>query len=115
MTKEDLKRIEAIEDYLKNLSTILPIITNCKKEFTPYQPTDTAEGEPIETEQRWKPEKGQLYYYINWSQKDKIGSFTWVSDETDVDFYELGNCFKTEQEAQKAAEAIKQFLSTNKF
>jgi hypothetical protein len=74
-----------------------------------------AEQAPIETEQRWKPEKGQLYYYVNWSQKDKIGSFTWVSDETDIDFYELGNCFKTKEAAQKAAEAIKQYLSTNKF
>jgi hypothetical protein len=79
------------------------------------QPIDTTEGEPIETEQRWKPEKGQLYYYVHWSQKDKIVSFTWVSDETDIDFYELGNCFKSREAAQKAAEAIKQYLSTNKF
>jgi len=74
-----------------------------------------AELAPIETEQRWKPEKGQLYYYVNFTQKDKIGSFTWVPDETDVDFYELGNCFETKEAAQKAAEAIKQYLSNNKF
>lgn len=115
LTEQDLKRIEAIEAYLKNLSTILPIITNCKKEFIPYQPIDTTEGEPIEKQQRWQPSKGQLYYYVNFTQKVKIGSFTWVSDEIDVDLYELGNCFKTKEAAQKAAEAIKQYLSTNKF
>jgi DNA-binding PadR family transcriptional regulator len=66
-------------------------------------------------QKRWKPSEGQLYYYVKFTKKDKISSFTWVSDEADVDIYELGNCFKTEQEAQKAAEAIKQYLSTNRF
>jgi hypothetical protein len=193
LTEQDLRRIETIEGYLRQLDMCNPEYS--LPQFKPYQPIDTTEGEqeqgkewkptheeikahlvaiakkkypvgtkfkdgndkqfeisetefdydnrenalfgrcyefsgwvriwdngkwaetiaPIETEQRWKPEKGQLYYYVNWSQKDKIGSFTWVSDETDADFYELGNCFKTEQEAQKVAEAIKQYLSTNKF
>jgi hypothetical protein len=101
LPKEDLNLIAQIDARLKHYNLI--------------QPIDTTEGEPIETEQSWKPSKGQLYYYVNFTQKVKIGSFTWVSDEIDVDLYELGNCFETKEAAQKTAEAIKQYLSTTKF
>jgi hypothetical protein len=50
LSNEDLKRIEAIEDYLKNLSTHLPY-TVCINKFSSYQPIDTTEGEQEHAEQ----------------------------------------------------------------
>ena len=96
LTEQDLKRIEAIEAYLKNLSTILPIITNCKKEFTPYQPIDTTEGEPIETEQRWN-----------------INILDTISGHCGI--YITRNPPLRKLKAQELQEAIKQYLSANKF
>lgn len=116
LPKEDLRRIEAIEAYLKNLSTILPIITNCKKEFTPYQPIDTTEGEPIEKQQRWQPSYGVKYWYIGSNNGQFfVANFHWGNDVVDFVNYDTGNCFKSREAAKKAAEAIKQYLSNNKF
>jgi hypothetical protein len=81
-------------------------------DFEYWTPTKGwAELAPIETEQRWMPEKGEDYWlvlgYCNVEQT--------THDFWNEKYVEVGNCFKTEQEAQKAAEAIKQYLSTNKF
>jgi hypothetical protein len=72
------------------------------------------EQAPIETEQRWKPKLGEKYWVISMTFDFQIGWLLW-DNYLDDKYYKSGNCFKTEQEAQKAAEAIKQYLSTNKF
>jgi len=80
------------------------------------QPIDTTEGEPIETEQRWQPTYLVKYWYIGSNDGQFfVADFHWGNDNVDFVNYDTGNCFKTEQEAKKAAEAIKQYLSTNKF
>jgi hypothetical protein len=77
------------------------------------QPIDTTGGEPIETEQRWQPKLLEDYYYINdWF---KVRKTNYTHHDLDNPRILAGNCFRTEQEAQKAAEAIKQYLSINKF
>lgn len=51
---------------------------------------------------RWKPEDGDDYYYI--TTDGDIAHFKWlgVSGSTvDNELYKIGNCFKTEEEAQK--------------
>lgn len=57
---------------------------------------------------RWKPKVGEKYWYI-----DKNGEIIcreyiilWRLDEDRVFF---GNCFKTEEEAEKALEKAKEF------
>jgi hypothetical protein len=68
---------------------------------------------PIETEQRCQPKHGEVYWYLTeflTPAKEEYWILTY-----DTARYNAGNCFKTEQEAQKAAEAIKQYLSTTKF
>jgi hypothetical protein len=77
------------------------------------QPIDTTEGELIEKQQRWQPKLLEDYYYINdWF---KVRKTIYTHHDLDRPRILAGNGFKTEQEAQKAAEAIKQYLSTNKF
>jgi hypothetical protein len=66
---------------------------------------------PIETEQRWEPKLLEVYYYIN--EQFKVSNTIVTHYDLDSPRILAGNCFKTEQEAQKAAEAIKQYLSNN--
>ena len=58
-------------------------------------------------EKRWKPEKGEMYWYV-WNDGNACwGDFTGVSDERR---FKSGNCFKTEAEAVAAAEKVKALL-----
>ena len=66
-----------------------------------------------EVKERWKPKFGDRYYTI-----DLVGTGIdirqrmWAEKTTDFNNNELGNCFKTEQEAQSAANKIKALLQT---
>ena len=48
---------------------------------------------------RWKPEEGKGYYAI-WSH-GRIDFYRWDNDIEDNNCFKLGNCFKSEEEAQK--------------
>ena len=58
---------------------------------------------------RWKPNKNDIYYYIS-----SVGWFitneTWYNWTHDIEHYEMGNCFKTKEEAEAKLEQIKQIL-----
>jgi hypothetical protein len=74
------------------------------------------EQAPIETEQRWKPNVNDIYWTLRFDNGRCIPErLVSIGDLYDLYRYENNNCFKSEQEAQKAAKAIKQYLSTNKF
>ena len=53
----------------------------------------------------WKPEYDEWYFYV--SGYGVIGSNVWINDYTDNGYYEIGNCFKTEEEAKFALEKTK--------
>ena len=54
-------------------------------------------------EKRWNPEKGEMYWYV-WNDGSVCwGIFTGASDERR---FKSGNCFKTEAEAEAAAEKV---------
>ena len=75
-----------------------------------------AELAPIETEQRWKPKYEEEYWHIDFNVYGIIIKKSFNHGAAmNVTHIQTNNCFKTEQEAQKAAEAIKQYLSANKF
>jgi hypothetical protein len=77
-------------------------------DFEYWTPTNGwAELAPIETEQRWKPKLGEKYWIVTGYCEVEQIIYLWGNG-----YVEAGNCFKTEQEAQKAAEAIKQYLTT---
>jgi hypothetical protein len=96
LSEQDLKRIKAIEVYLQEFARKYnhdaPV-----DNFTPYQPIDTTEGEPIETEQRLSVNVRPMRHNFN---------------DHEITIY-LNDGVLSITEAQKAAEAIKQYLSTN--
>jgi hypothetical protein len=85
LPKEDLNLIAKIDARLKHYNLI--------------QPIDTTEGKPIETEQRWEVTVKPFNHNIN---------------DNRITIY-LNDGVLSTTEAQKVAEAIKQYLSTNKF
>lgn len=56
---------------------------------------------------RWRAKKGELYWYVR-SDGGVVYDHE-IKIDVDDDHYELGNYFKTEEEAQKAADWLKAF------
>jgi hypothetical protein len=111
LTVEDQALISSMNERLKRLEDLYLF-----KGQETKQPIDTTEGEPIETEQRWQPSYGVKYWYIGSNDGQFfVANFHWGNDDVDFVNHDTGNCFKSREAAQKAAEAIKQYLSTNKF
>ena len=62
--------------------------------------------EEINESTRWKPEKFQNYYHVGGD--GFVYSDTWANGSAvDNGRFEIGNCFKTEEEAERAAEYLK--------
>ena len=60
--------------------------------------------------ERWKPNKGETYCFID--QCWKLKAYTWEDDDFDNEQYEIGNVFQTYEQAKQALEKLKeQFLS----
>ena len=56
----------------------------------------------------WKPVYGETYYYIGLSGEARI---TWNFDyDGDKKLFEIGNCFKTREEAEKKAAEVKELF-----
>ena len=77
-----------------------------EKEF--YRLVGKMNGEETDKEQDVKvkkPQYGDTVYYINYI--GRIRKRTWINDEDDLDMWELGNIFFTEEEAEFAREKKK--------
>lgn len=63
--------------------------------------------EEIDEPTRWKPENGETYYRVG--SDGRIYDDTWDDSLsiTDSERFEIGNCFKTEEEAERVAEYLK--------
>ena len=62
--------------------------------------------EEMKESTRWKPEKHQVYRYVN--SDGYVGGTTWTDDYFDNGRFEIGNCFKTEEEeAEQVVEYLK--------
>lgn len=59
-------------------------------------------------DERWKPEEYEVYYFVG--TECDIGYLKWEKYVADEDRYKVGNCFKTKEAAQRAAEEIKALL-----
>ena len=55
----------------------------------------------------WKPKKGDNYfYYLNSTYFDGINSCMWTDEGLDLLLWKVGNCFKTEEEAEAKGKEI---------
>lgn len=64
--------------------------------------------QPIEST-RWRAEEGKYYWYL--ARNSDVESWGDDRHEIDDELYELGNYFRTEQEANAVAESFKALLS----
>lgn len=74
--------------------------------------------EEIKEPTRWKPEPGGKYYYAGSDGHTYSGY--WDFSSLDQDKFDIGNCFQTEEEAERVAEYLKALAivrrdSTTKF
>lgn len=53
----------------------------------------------------WKPEMNEQYYLV--TTFGDISCFNWDDDSGDNDLYSIGNCYRTEEEAEFAMERMK--------
>lgn len=57
---------------------------------------------------RWEPKEGDWYYYVNYYDPGtSVDYVRWADDEYDRAALSIGNVYKTENEAEKAAEWLK--------
>lgn len=61
---------------------------------------------------RWKPKKEEKYYVVNLGHENSIGSYYWDNDSTDRTYYNAYNCFPTKEQAEKAAEKVKELFKS---
>ena len=62
---------------------------------------------------KWKPKTGDTYYYISYGFE--AAGVHWSGDYGDNLVYNSGNCFKTEEEAQKYADKFSEILKERKL
>lgn len=71
-----------------------------------YWNPDTMQIEKL----RWKPVKGQTYYYVALEVMPYVTFHIWRDDGVDDQHYQSKNCFKTEEEAKVMMKKIKKLL-----
>lgn len=61
---------------------------------------------------QWKPTIGDQYYHVDLELLDGVGRHFYTDDSVDQCNYRHYNCFQTKEEAQKAAEKVKELLKS---
>ena len=65
------------------------------------------DGDVKAVPKKWKPKKGEIYsYYLNSTYFDGINSCMWTNECLDLLHWKVGNCFKTEEEAETKGKEI---------
>jgi hypothetical protein len=101
--------------YCRDVLNISPVTPEEQKEFDDFCKSQGKlwNKETLQWEKyKWMPRFGDTYYYIDMGIKGSIGTYTYENDSTDQYNYECGNCFPTKEQAQKAAEKVKELLKS---
>ena len=59
----------------------------------------------------WKPKYGGFYYHID--EDGYVYSDEWRNESIDINFYKLGNCYQTAQEAENNSEKWIEFYKSD--
>lgn len=100
-TRADWRVIDEVHG-LENIKDEIPNSENADVEVP---------NEVVEVKELWKPKVGESYWIIE--LYPIIGAFQVTSDgfiNKDEKLYNFGNCFRTEEEAEKALEKVKETL-----
>jgi len=65
-------------------------------------------------EGKWKPKVGETYYFPDFRSMYLYDQYTWKDNKIDKTVFNNIGCYKTEEEATKASDFIKQVLSNVK-
>ena len=109
--KKDLPAFKAgTECYIEEAGHMVPcrgisytIVHKDQLEKNPNILTDWFEE--IKEQTRWKPEVDQEYYSLG--RDGSVMNDDWVGISVDHDRFEIGNCFQTEDEAERVKEYLK--------
>lgn len=63
----------------------------------------------------WKPKNRERYYFINHGANECIDYYDWDNDSLDDNLYSIGNCFRTQEEAEFALEKQKVHTELKRF
>ena len=101
-----------MEELLKELEEAKKKITENEKKIMEIEKKIE---EKLEKEKsgRWKPQKGDIYWFI--SNIGCISKGQWDNHSVDRERYLVGNCFKTKEEAEFAAEKLKVIAELKEF
>ena len=58
--------------------------------------------------EQWRPSRGSEYWYVN--DAGLVDNNRWDGDRFDVGRGDMGNIFRTKQEAEQARDGIKEYL-----
>lgn len=70
-----------------------------EEQYKEYMKLKNHFGDTNKKVRRWKPKDGNVYYGV--TGDGIIKTLIWNTDVVDYGYYKIGNCFKTEEEAQK--------------
>jgi hypothetical protein len=69
--------------------------------YSPYTPEDSPEWYD---EEIWKPKNEETYWIIQ--STGNVYPNDWTGHYVDEDYYEIGNCYKTKEEAEEARDRV---------
>jgi hypothetical protein len=103
-TRSDWRVIDEVHK-LENIKDEIPNSGNADVEVP------NSGNEVVGVKELWKPKVGEKYYCVALRTVEVV-IYTWKDDAVDDLLYNTGNCFKTEEEATKMLESIKQLLTS---
>ena len=94
---------------LEELNAILKEVDELKQRAINLK----AKPEKSEEPKAWKPENGENYWYVD--DAGEIIETSWDNYRSDQLYYNLGNCFPTEERAEQVAEKFKILLKLERY
>lgn len=95
-----------MEDLRKELEEAKAKIAEIEKKIKEKQEEEKAG--------RWKPDSGEYYYYVSGCGEVQRSTFKELNS-WDIECFEFGNCFETEEEAKFILEKLKVIAELKKY
>lgn len=92
---------------MKTIEELEKQINKLKSEIEELKMSEKKQGN------RWKPDENQYYYFLN--ENGVAFSRIWVNNSMDAWRYNIGNCFRTKEEAEFEAERLEVIAELSEF